>query len=46
LISRKNRDGIGYKATRLISVNMGLPRVVMSNGEPVSTGIFKEPVVG
>jgi MOSC domain-containing protein YiiM len=32
--------------TKLISVNVGLPRVVMSNGEPVSTGIFKEPVAG
>jgi MOSC domain-containing protein YiiM len=31
---------------KLISVNVGLPRVVMSNGEPVSTGIFKEPVGG
>src|SRR4029453_16337075 len=31
---------------KLISVNVGLPRVVMSNGEPVSTGIFKEPVAG
>ena len=29
---------------KLVSVNVGLPRVVMSNGEPVSTGIFKEPV--
>jgi MOSC domain-containing protein YiiM len=29
---------------KLISVNVGLPRVAMSNGEPVSTGIFKEPV--
>ena len=28
----------------LISVNVGLPRVAMRNGEPVSTGIFKEPV--
>ena len=25
---------------------MGLPRLVMRNGEPVSTGIFKEPVAG
>jgi MOSC domain-containing protein YiiM len=33
-------------ATRLISVNVGLPRFVMSNGEAVSTGIFKEPVMG
>jgi len=31
---------------KLISVNVGLPRVVMRNGDPVSTGIFKEPVAG
>ena len=31
--------------TKLISVNVGLPRVVISNGEPVSTAIFKEPVL-
>src|SRR6266496_2461195 len=31
---------------KLISVNVGLPRVVMSHGDPVSTGIFKEPVTG
>lgn len=31
---------------KLISVNVGLPRVVMSKGNPVSTGIFKEPVAG
>lgn len=31
---------------RLVSVNVGLPRVVMSNGDPVSTGIFKAPVAG
>ncbi|HEY6365939.1 MAG TPA: MOSC domain-containing protein [Candidatus Binatia bacterium] len=31
---------------KLISVNVGLPRVVMSKGDPVSTGIFKEPVAG
>jgi len=31
---------------KLISVNVGLPRIVMSNGEPVSTGIFKVPVSG
>jgi MOSC domain-containing protein YiiM len=30
----------------LISVNVGLPRVVMSHGDSVSTGIFKEPVTG
>jgi MOSC domain-containing protein YiiM len=32
--------------TKLISVNVGLPRIVVSNAEPVSTGIFKEPVAG
>ena len=32
--------------TKLISVNVGLPRIVMDNGEPVTTGIFKEPVAG
>jgi MOSC domain-containing protein YiiM len=31
---------------KLISVNVDLPRVVMSNGDSVSTGIFKEPVAG
>jgi MOSC domain-containing protein YiiM len=31
---------------KIISVNVGLPRVVTSNGEPVSTGIFKKPVAG
>lgn len=30
----------------IISVNVGMPRLVMRNGEPVSTGIFKEPVAG
>ena len=32
--------------TKIVSVNVGVPRVVMSNGDPVSTGIFKEPVAG
>jgi MOSC domain-containing protein YiiM len=31
---------------KIISINVGRPRVVMRNGEPVSTGIFKEPVTG
>ena len=31
---------------KIISVNVGLPRLVMRNDEPVSTGIFKEPVAG
>ena len=31
---------------KIISVNVGLPRLVLRNGEPVSTGIFKEPVNG
>ena len=31
---------------RIISLNVGRPKVVMRNDEPVSTGIFKEPVTG
>jgi len=31
---------------KIISLNVGLPRLVLRNGEPVSTGIFKEPVRG
>jgi len=29
---------------KIISINVGLPRLVLRNGEPVSTGIFKEPI--
>ena len=31
---------------KLISLNVALPRLVEYNGEPVATGIFKEPVKG
>ena len=31
---------------KLISVNVGRPRLAISNGQPVSTGIYKTPVVG
>jgi MOSC domain-containing protein YiiM len=31
---------------KIVSVNVGLPRLVLRNDEPVSTGIFKEPVAG
>lgn len=31
---------------KIISTTVGRPRLVMRNGEPVSTGIFKEPVAG
>jgi len=31
---------------KLLSINVGLPRIVTVNGDPVSTGIFKEPVAG
>ena len=31
---------------KLVSVNVGLPRLVLRSGEPVSTGIFKEPLAG
>jgi MOSC domain-containing protein YiiM len=29
---------------KIISLNVGRPRLVSHNGEPVSTGIFKEPI--
>jgi MOSC domain-containing protein YiiM len=31
---------------KIISLNVGRPRLVMSHGQTVSTGIFKEPVEG
>jgi MOSC domain-containing protein YiiM len=31
---------------KIISLNVGLPRLVLRNEEPVSTGIFKEPMAG
>ncbi|MGI8786729.1 MAG: MOSC domain-containing protein [Pyrinomonadaceae bacterium] len=31
---------------KVLSVNVGLPRLVEYRGEPVATGIFKEPVAG
>jgi MOSC domain-containing protein YiiM len=31
---------------KLISVNVGLPRIITLTGDSVATGIFKEPVVG
>lgn len=31
---------------KIISLNVGRPRIVLWKGEPVSTGIFKEPVSG
>ena len=31
---------------KLISVNVGRPQLVMRNGEPVSTAIFKQPIEG
>ena len=35
-----------HHVMKLISLNVGRPRLVVSKGEPVSTGIFKEPVSG
>ncbi len=42
------RDGIVPQsaAMAVVSVNVGLPRVVEWRGKAVSTGIFKEPVAG
>jgi MOSC domain-containing protein YiiM len=31
---------------KIIQINVGRPRLVMRNGEPVSTAIYKEPVAG
>ena len=31
---------------KILSLNVGQPRLVLRNDEPVSTGIFKEPVAG
>lgn len=31
---------------KIISLNVGLPRLVLRDGEPVSTGIFKAPIAG
>ena len=31
---------------KIISLNVGLPQLVLRNDEPVSTGIFKEPDAG
>jgi MOSC domain-containing protein YiiM len=31
---------------KIISINVGRPRLVISNGNPVSTAIFKQPVAG
>lgn len=31
---------------KIVYLNVGLPRLVLRNGEPVSTGIFKELVGG
>jgi MOSC domain-containing protein YiiM len=31
---------------KILSLNVGRPRLVLRNGEPVSTGIYKDPVPG
>src|SRR5437762_2437100 len=40
-----NQEANGEKM-KLVSVNVGLPRDVISKGRVVTTGIFKEPVEG
>jgi len=32
--------------SRLLSVNVSLPKEIIHNGKKISTGIFKEPVKG
>lgn len=39
-------DVTGPISMKVLSVNVGLPRLVEYNGEPVSTAIFKDPVEG
>jgi MOSC domain-containing protein YiiM len=34
------------RTMKLVSLNVSMPRIVEYNGEPVATGIFKEPVNG
>ncbi len=34
------------ESMKIISLNVGRPRLALRNGEPVSTGIFKEPIAG
>ena len=41
-----NRGAIDGDNMKLLSVNVGLPRGVISKGKSVTTGIFKEPVEG
>lgn len=41
-----NRGAIEGNDMKLLSVNVGLPRDVISKGKSVTTGIFKEPVEG
>lgn len=41
----RTRLDLSFKV-KIISLNVGLPRLVLRNGEPVSTGIFKEPIAG
>ena len=38
--------GIVFTKMRIISLNIGLPRIVEWNNDPVATGIFKDPVPG
>ena len=38
------RERTNLRVMKLISVNVGLPKLVLSRGEPVSTGIYKHPV--
>ena len=48
LIDKTRTNKLGKLPTnmKLISLNVGLPRIVESNGERVTTGIFKDPKQG
>ena len=37
---------VPFESMKLISLNVGLPREITSNGKTVTTGIFKDPLTG
>ncbi len=46
MIVDSDEPGSSLMRMKIISLNVGLPRLILRGEEPVSTGIFKEPVAG